>query len=200
MQRGAFKVAGYEIDGRPSLFLTNGSRDWMRIETHAESLSVLWSTRRPPWRLLRLISSELPAEAELLMVTATGRRSWLGPRKVKALVRLLSQVRAEMVFLRLDFPDRVMTWESQGRRRRVTSKRVGPRSVRGEIPPYAQHQRGELGLLALGLDAPYVSALVRRTGTARVAQSADDLVAEARAVTERYPEVNLGRDQQADAW
>jgi hypothetical protein len=196
-----FKAAEYEADGRPSLYCESGARDWMRVETQPESMSVLWSTRRPVFRLLHSVSRMRPAEAEVLLITSTGRHLALGRRRVTSLARQMIHLETELGwgFLRLDFPDRVLTWESH---RPKPSKALLYRHSR-DVARYKGHRRrlahpGELGLLATGLDTSYLSQLMKGTGTNGIAGSADALLARAAPLADRR--VNLGRTERADAW
>jgi hypothetical protein len=198
-----FKAAKYEADGRPSLYFESGTRDWMRVETQPESMSVLWSTRLPVQMLIHRVSRMLPAEAEVLLITLAGQHNPIGRRQVASLPREMMRWEREQQlkwgFLRLDFSDRVLTWESQRPRplKALTHRRY-PTSYRDQRRRIAHP--GELGLLATGLDASYVSQLMRSTGTAGIVQSSTSLLSQAAPLAEGYPRVNLGRTEGADAW
>jgi hypothetical protein len=167
-------MSEYKASGGTSRLFEVRSGEELRIKVHKEDYAVLWPTELTDSELSIRLRELLPT-TDLRVVAhaedADSHRSYdlSGQERLALLTRMLSDL-GSVDFVRIDYDDRVLTWERRN----------------------DHHERpNEIGFLAETFDPAYLVELVRSTATREVAAIAEGAIYESTDIVGRFPTQSL---------
>jgi hypothetical protein len=149
-------------DGGESRWLELDDGSEFVTEVHEESFTFLWSSDLRAGEWLDRVWPMLPEAPGTAVLLGAMEQNPIQVA-VKSLSDHFAEVEDALQFMRLDYEDRVLSWQTQTER------------------------FGETALLAGVLDKDYVVDCLMRTGAGLVAETARDLVLESMPLLERFP-------------
>lgn len=165
----------YTASGGPSLLIQLDNGNEMQIELHEDSYSVLWSTELSVAGVVSCLTPFLPpSPVEALAVDDSGA---VASDDVAGVMRVIRDAPERLTFVRLEYDDRILTWERRALRSLATERRW---------------VAAEVGLAASQFDEEYLASLLRETASPYLASSATKLAGKAtKIVTARFSVANL---------
>lgn len=171
-------MSEYQASGGTSRLFEVGKDEQLQIEVHPDSYSVLWSSELSDSELSMRLDALLPRSSRRVVVSARKQESHniydISGGGAKEILSKLHDALRSLDFVRIDFDDRVLTWEC------------------GDV----NHQRpNEVGFLAERFDPSYLTALLTSTATGRVTEIAEEAIYSAADIVSRFPSETLYPDE-----
>lgn len=171
-------MSDYEASGGTSRIYEVTEDEHLQIEVHPESYSVIWPTELSEEGVSNTLARLLPHTGQRAIVHTPGQASHenydLSGLDVEGFLRVFTDRVREPDFVRIDFDDRVLTWESC------------------EFP---EQRFNEIGFLARQFDPSYLVALINATGTPSVVAVAEEAINASSDIVERFPYAELYPDE-----
>jgi hypothetical protein len=170
----AFSHSDYTGSGGRSRVIRLPGSDQLTVELHPDSFTLLWSSFVDASRWATSVPLLAPARPGTAIVFAQEDAE---PRAMPsyALAPEIATAAEAPVFVRLDYDDRVLTWE-----------------------PKHEDTFGAVAVLTNVVDTHYFQRCLKLTGTPAIAAAASALVREAWSLVERFPAGQLMVEEDED--
>jgi hypothetical protein len=161
----------YLASGGHSRALRIDQYESFQVEIHPASYSLLWSTEHTARSVVEHLHSLLPAHPSRVITRQPEGISNIA-NETHSDNRSIHDMPSDATFVRLEYADRVLTWEPHAY--------AEPSGLNYAEP-------AELGFLAEQVDWRYIAQLIRKTATPRIAGSVDELIAYTAALVSDFP-------------